>query len=167
MSQQNYIIYLKTLSELERKEEINDKISQTRQEILDTDEASSVLAETNATWYVEEAEIQDDDIDVDEDECTVTVNYKASGEQDEEKGFWGNEITGTAEAVIDEYGKVKYQNVTADIVGIDVDEEDNDTDEEDNDTDEENLTEDEDEYNDEENKDFINDNDTVEEGEIF
>jgi hypothetical protein len=82
----------------------------------------------------------------------------ASGEQDEEKGFWGNEITGTAEAVIDEYGEVTYQNVTADIVGIDTGEDYDDTDEED-------ITKDED--NDEENKDFINDNDTVDEGEPF
>ena len=136
MSEQNYIATLKALSDFERKEKINDKISDTCQDIKDTDEASSEIYLTGATdWYVE-AEVQD--YDIDEHECTVTVNYKAFGEQEEEKGIFGNEISGTAEAVINEFGEVKYQNVTAEIVNIDGDEDYDDVDEEENLTEEEN-----------------------------
>jgi hypothetical protein len=158
MSEQNYIAILKALSDFERKEKINDKISDTCQDILDTDEASSAITETNATdWYVE-AEVQDDDIDVDEYECTVTVNYKAFGEQEEERGICGNEIAGTAEAVINEFGEVKYQNVTAEIVNMDGDEEYDDVDEEENLTEEESDDVDEEENLTEEESDDVDEN---------
>ncbi|OUL36530.1 hypothetical protein BV372_07120 [Nostoc sp. T09] len=148
MNEQSYIIYLQTLSELDVKEEISDKISKTLQQILNTEEASSAMTTTNAfDWYVENFELEDE-INIDEYQCTVTVNYQASGEQDEESGICGYEITGTAEAVIDEFGEVTYQNVTADIVGIDgSDDYDHDY--------EENLTEDDGNEDEIENEDSV------------
>ena len=115
MSQENYIIYLQSLSEFELEQEIENKITGTLQQIINTEEVSSAKADTNAyNWSVEDYDIVDQP-DVGEGECITTLTYSAFGEQDEEMGFCGSKISGQAEAVIDEFGRVTYQNVTAEV----------------------------------------------------
>ena len=146
MSQENYIIYLQSLSELELEQEIENKITDTLQQIINTEEMSSAIAETNAcNWSVEDYDIVDQP-DVGEGECITTLTYSASGEQDEEMGFCGSKITGQAEAVIDEFGTVTYQNVTAEVDDMNEGEDYDETSENDmNEDDDENFENDMDE----------------------
>ncbi|MDB9304809.1 hypothetical protein PN488_10530 [Nodularia spumigena CS-591/12] len=115
MSEENYIINLQNLSEFELEAEIENKINDTIQDIRDTEEFISEATKTNAVWYIEDHKIVDKPDDFDEVEYIVTLTYSADGDQEEDKGVCGNKITGQAEAVIDENGKVTYKNVTAEI----------------------------------------------------
>jgi len=111
----NYIHYLNTLTEAERESAVDEKIADTHHEILESEQFANIIAETNATgWGIDDYEIED--IDIDDDECTVHVSYSASGDQEEDKMYSGDKVTGTASAVIDSHGAVGYREITAELV---------------------------------------------------
>lgn len=110
----NYIRYLNSLSIGEQEQEIDNKIADTYQQIVDTEEVVGAMAETNAfSWSVDDYKVTE--IDVGEDECTVLLTYSASGDQDEDRGFCGNKINGEAKATIDESGDVTYEIINAEV----------------------------------------------------
>lgn len=111
----NYIHYLKGLAKAEQQSAIDEKIAETSHEILDSGAFGSAIAETNASgWGMAEYEIQD--IDLGDEECIVTFSYSASGDQDEEKPYSGDTVTGTAKAAIDSQGAVEYRDITAEVM---------------------------------------------------
>lgn len=110
----NYISYLNSLLRKEQDEEIDQKILDTYQKIIDTEGFAGAMADTNAYgWFIDDYKITK--IDIDEEECTVLLTFNASGTQDDDRGFSGNEITGEAEAIIDESGKVTYKTIKAEV----------------------------------------------------
>lgn len=83
-------------------------------EIIDDDVFSHVAAGTNASAW-DFADYETGDVDAGEDDIRVHVTYSASGEQEDDMMFWGNRICGEAVAIIDDNGKVSYEEVTAEI----------------------------------------------------
>jgi hypothetical protein len=109
-----YIEYLLVLSESERYAAVDAKLADTYQAIADSESFNSAIAETNAADFaVDEYEI--DDISFDGDECVVKLSYSAAGEQMEDRGFNGDRIVGSCEAVIDTMGRVEYRDVHAEV----------------------------------------------------
>jgi hypothetical protein len=92
--------------------EIQSVLNNTLNEITESDEFGSEMATTNAcAFYVDEYDILD--IEADDDECVVKIRYAASGEQMEDKMYYGDRITGEADAVVNPDASVEYRNVTA------------------------------------------------------
>jgi hypothetical protein len=112
---ENYIDQLKSMSDSELENTIENKVSETITSILMNDETiSGVMAETNAfDWEIFHHDIGS--ISLEENECIAEITFEASGEQDEDMGYCGNKISGSAEAVIDSMGQVNYQNVEAEV----------------------------------------------------
>jgi hypothetical protein len=111
----NFVQHLKALAESDRRSAIDEKIADTYHEILNSEAFNGAIAETNATgWGVDDYEIQD--IDLGDENCIVKLSYSASGEQDTDKVYAGDTVTGTAEAAIDAQGAVQYSNITAEVV---------------------------------------------------
>lgn len=112
---ENYIDELRNMSDSERESAIEDKVSDTIRSILMDDETiSSVMAETNASgWDIDQYNIQS--VSLEDNECTAEITFEASGEQEEDMGYCGNKISGSAEIVVDSYGTVNYRNVEAEV----------------------------------------------------
>ena len=107
-----YIAHLKTLSKEQLDNEIDSKIADSYHELINCEGASSAIAGTNAFgWGCDEYEVSD--IELTEDECIVNITWHASGDQDEDKPFSGDAISGTAQAVIDDDEKLSYRDVDA------------------------------------------------------
>ena len=110
----NYLDHLKTLSQEELNGEIDDKISETDSEILNSDEVNDAIAVTNAFgWGIDEYQVTV--IAMGKEECIVKLTYSASGDQDQDKMYSGTCVTGEAEAVIDASGNVEYREITASV----------------------------------------------------
>jgi hypothetical protein len=109
----SYIDHLKGLSEDEREGEIESKISETKQDILDAEAVSSEIASTNALgWGVDVTEILDIDLSR-PDQIRVRIGFTLSGNQEDDKPFCGTSIEGEAVAIIDAAGLLRYTKVTA------------------------------------------------------
>ena len=94
--------------------EVREIIDNTHQQILDTEEVVSEMAETNAfDWSIGDYEVTD--IDHHESSSTATITFTARGEQDEDSGSCGNTITGEATATINSNGGVTYECISADV----------------------------------------------------
>ena len=107
-----YIDKLRRLTKEELENEIDGKIADSYGELINSEGASSAIAVTNAFgWGCDEYEVTN--IDVQEDECVVDISWHASGDQDEDKPFCGDSISGTAQAVIDDDGNVSYRDIEA------------------------------------------------------
>src|SRR5262249_14796503 len=112
----NYIDQLRGLSDADRRTEVEDRIGDTKHQIIESEAFCCTMAETNASdWDIDEYEVTGIDIDKENDRCLVRLTYKASGDQDPERMYYGTDITGEVEAVIDGRGDVIYQNVTAEV----------------------------------------------------
>ncbi len=112
----SYVDQLRRLSEDDRMTAVQSMIDETNHEIIETEAFCSAMAVTNAApWKVDECNDIDIDFDDDDDTCIVRVTFKASGDQDPDRTYSGNVITGEAEAVIDVKGQVSYQNVTGEV----------------------------------------------------
>lgn len=75
---------------------------------------ASCIATTNALgWGVDEYKIVA--YQVVEGEIGVNLTYSASGEQEEDHAFLGDSVSGTAVAVVDDDGDVRYEEVTAEV----------------------------------------------------
>jgi hypothetical protein len=100
---------------IERQKAIDEKIAETVHKILDSEAFVRATTETNASgWGMDEYEIQA--IGLGDEECTLRLSYSASGEQEEDKPYSGDSVTGTAEAAIDSQGAVEYREITAEVV---------------------------------------------------
>ncbi|MBX3451463.1 MAG: hypothetical protein KF777_17985 [Planctomycetaceae bacterium] len=116
-----YVEYLQNLSKEELETEIDSRISDTIHQIGDSEEFNSEIATTNATNFsFDEYEVED--IDFVDGECIVKLTYAASGEQMENKMYYGDRVVGECEAVIDSDGRVEYREVHAEVDHGDQDE---------------------------------------------
>jgi len=107
----DYISYLNSLPKLELEHVIDNLIADTQQEILDLEEVVDETEGVSALgWTIEDYTVTE--IDVSGEECIVKLTYSGSGDSEIERGFPGGKIDGKAEATIDEFGDVTYQNVS-------------------------------------------------------
>ena len=107
-----YIAYLKTLTEPELDTEIDRKITDTYDELLETEEVSGCITNTNAaSWGVDDYDIAD--MDIDDECCEVRLNFCAAGEQEDEQMFYGDRLHGVATVLINDGGDVEYTEVSA------------------------------------------------------
>jgi hypothetical protein len=110
----HFVQRLKGLPEAERQAAIDEKIAETYHQIVDSEAFVNAIAETNASgWGVDDYEVEH--IDLGETECVVKLNFSASGDQEQEKMYAGDRMSGTAEAVIDATGAVEYREITAEV----------------------------------------------------
>ncbi len=110
----HFVRYLKTLSVAERHVAIQEKITATYHEILNSLAFANMIASTNASgWGVDECQIEE--FEMSDEKCTVSLSYSASGDQDKEKPYSGDTVVGTAVAVIDSHGDVQYTDITAEV----------------------------------------------------
>jgi len=109
-----YIDYLRKLDKDTLEQEVDCKLAETSYLLMDDDTMCSLMAETNAgPWYIDEYEILG--IEVASDSASVKISFHATGEPDWDRPFCGDEISGTAEAMIDEQGDIAYKVIKADI----------------------------------------------------
>jgi len=71
---------------------------------------------TRRYTHLDEYELDDADFDDANREVRVRLTYHATGDQVEDAMYWGNEIDGAAEAVIGRNGHVTFEEVTAEII---------------------------------------------------
>lgn len=110
----DFVQRLREMDASARDNEIDMIIANTNQEVMDSEEFASEMANTNATAFdVDDYEVAG--VTFEPEECVVRLSYSASGEHDEDKAFGGDRITGSAELVIDCSGYVSYRNVTAEV----------------------------------------------------
>lgn len=108
----NLVATLGSLAADEAAERVDAVIAESIHELIDSDEVTSEMATTNATdWGVDEYDIKSWTIAG--DTVRVELTFHCTGEQDSDKMFSGDEITGTATATIDAGGHVEYEDVSA------------------------------------------------------
>jgi hypothetical protein len=116
----DYVERLRSMVESEREAEIDQVVANTNNEIMNSEEFASAIAETNASAFdIDQYEVGN--IDLSDGECVVQLTYSASGDQEEDKAYSGNRVTGEAVLVIDSAGSVGYRNVTAEVDHSDLD----------------------------------------------
>lgn len=100
---------------------IDELLADNIHEITEDSAFCDCSAGTNADgWMTDDYETTDDpEFDDDDREIRVPVDYHASGEQLEDKGYCGTRITGSATAVINRNGKVSFDDVTAEVSDLD------------------------------------------------
>ena len=80
--------------------------------LLDVDEVASVIATSNAFgWSVDDYSIGK--VDIDNNIVVAQLSFHASGDQDPDKMYCGDEIEGCATVLIDEEGCVEFEDVMA------------------------------------------------------
>ena len=110
----HYITFLKSLSKKELETEIEMKIMDSQNNLIDTEDVTSVIASTNAhSWGVDDYHIEE--FELFKDECYVNIHFHASGEHNDEKNYHGSSLNGTATIIIDKYEAVRIRNVTAEL----------------------------------------------------
>lgn len=117
MPEENYITYLQNLASFEREQEVNNKIGEVIQQILDDEIVISILNELPGvdygSWEVVDFKISEPNLE--EDSCTVGLTFEIKGEQDEDSGYLADTINGEAEAIIDEFGNVIFRDIDPEI----------------------------------------------------
>lgn len=103
---------LQSLPIAERAAELDDLISNSYDEITNSEEFQIAEGDTNATMFMMD-EYSIDDVVFERDACRVHLRYSASGDQMDERMSLGDTIVGKAVAVIDDDGNVDYQEITA------------------------------------------------------
>lgn len=122
-----FVERLQVLSLEERDREIDDLISNSYDEITQSEAFNDAESETNATMFIiDEYDILD--VSFTDEACEITISYSASGDQLEERMYAGDEIRGEAVAVIDADGNVSYRDIKASVRHDDVGYDDNDDD---------------------------------------
>lgn len=107
-----YVEYLQKLSEEDLDTEIDNRIANTIDEIVNSDEFSDAMATTNATNFcIDEYDVNE--IGFVDGECIVKLTYASCGEQIEDSMYSGNRITGDCEVVIDAEGTLEYREISA------------------------------------------------------
>jgi len=104
---------LKQLSSDELQQWADSRVSETIDQISDSDAVASEIAMSNATgWRVELHEVTE--VKLTADGVRARVTFKLSGDQDDDKPWHGTEISGEARAHIDPEGEVTYTEINAD-----------------------------------------------------
>ena len=113
----DFVAYARTLDKVQLEREVDSKIADASDEIVDADAFCGEMAETNAVgWYIDDYSIRS--IDVQSDPIEVQLRYHASGDQLEEKAYCGTEISGTATVTIDREGSVIFKDVVAEVEAV-------------------------------------------------
>lgn len=113
----NYLLFLSKLDKESLDVEIDSLIADTNFEIIDSDEVSEIIAQTNAYAYsVDDYEILE--IEFIDDTCVLKLRFTAHGEQDSDKFFYGSRISGFATAIINKDGDIEYKDISATIDNI-------------------------------------------------
>jgi len=111
---EGYIAYLKTLNAEELGHEIDHHVADRSDRIIDSDEASSAMASTNASgFYVDDYHVTSISIDEAEKQCRIEMTWHSTGESDPDKSYFGDEIAGTAVAILDDEGRLDFEEVSA------------------------------------------------------
>jgi hypothetical protein len=83
-------------------------------EIVEDIAVSSKITETNASsWSIEDFSI--DDVEFVSGKCLVRVSYVCCGEQSDEHFFFGDELFGEADVIIDQHGDIDFRVLTCEI----------------------------------------------------
>jgi hypothetical protein len=99
----------------DREAEVEAMLTAEAHALFDDDAMSGTMSETNAFgWSVDELEVMN--IDLQEDECAASFTFTASGDQDPDRMWSGDTITGEGTAVIDAAGNVTFQVTEANVV---------------------------------------------------
>jgi len=110
-----YVEYLHSLNQEAFEEEVDSRIADTHQCLIDDELICSLMAETNACdWYVDEYEILG--IEVEDEAVRAKISFHAVGDSDLDRPYCGHEISGTAQVEIDEFGHVSYSEVEAKVM---------------------------------------------------
>ncbi len=108
----DFVQHLRSLSPKESESEIQAKIVDSEEEILNHESFASAMATTNATeWGVHSLTLEE--VALKENPVRVRFSYRASGEQLSDRTYSGTEIRGEATAEIDSDGTVVFLSVTA------------------------------------------------------
>ena len=100
-----YMTHLKNLSPEKLDREIDGKIADSYQAVLDSDGACAVVTPADATgWEGEGYEV--DDLELTAHQCLVEISWQAYNAGD-------GTMAGTAQAVIDDDGNISYREVHA------------------------------------------------------
>jgi hypothetical protein len=98
------------------KNKIDSMIANTIDEIINSEEIGTQIASTNATsFYIDEYAISDD-ICIEDNEIVIHMEFHAIGEHNDEVMYHGNEISGTAKAIINANENVIYEILNAEVV---------------------------------------------------
>jgi len=88
---------------------VDSYIADSKDDILEDETVASLMADTNTgAWDVDDYQVTDVSIDEEAGTIIVSLGFTATGEQDTDRPFSGDTISGTAEATIDTKGKVTY-----------------------------------------------------------
>lgn len=110
----DYIEYLVSLSEAELRIEIESRISETIFEIVDSEEFSGAISETNASGFsIDDYEVGE--IVLMEGECIASISFSSDGDQLLDKPFCGNRIIGEAAAIFNGEGEIEYRSISAEV----------------------------------------------------
>ncbi len=111
---EGYIAYLTTLNEEELMYQIDQHVADRSDRIIDFEEASSAMAATNASgFHVDDYHVTGISINKAEKKCRIEMTWYATGETDPDKSYFGNEIAGTAVAILDDEGRLHFEEVSA------------------------------------------------------
>jgi len=112
-----FIKKLTTLPKEKQKPELESALRGSLHQLVESDEFYVVTSSTNATdWKVTGYKIKSASIDTHAKEIDVILAYVATGVQQPGKPAFGTKIEGEAKAILDDDGKVNYDDVTADLV---------------------------------------------------
>ncbi len=111
---------LKAMPPDEVKTAIDDVIADNMSQVCEDSAFCDCMAGTNAdNWGIDDYELDEPVFDDANKVVRVPVTYDASGDQIEDKGFCGTEISGTATLVIHSNGNVEVDDVRAELSGLD------------------------------------------------
>lgn len=114
-----YLQKLNGMSSAELETEFDKVIPDTLNEITDSQVFCDTMAGTNAVmWSVDDNEFDIPNLVIGNDDAHLPMTYHASGDQLEDKGHCGDEITGEAQVVFDDDGNFTYEEISADVVGF-------------------------------------------------
>lgn len=117
---EDLVARLKLMTEDERRDEVETLMNESSFDILNSEEVSSAMAETNADGYeldvIKVTQIDfDHDVDLCENFCSVQFAFEAHGEQRENRMWAGDTILGTGNAQIDSGGTVSIDVISAEV----------------------------------------------------
>jgi hypothetical protein len=100
------------LSPQEQLEMLESVLSDAGDDIVDTEEFVSAMATTNASdWRITRIVVTNYDLTT--VGISARVSWNASGEQDEDRAYYGTRLRGTATATVDRDGVVTFTDVSA------------------------------------------------------
>jgi hypothetical protein len=118
-----YLVFLASLGPDALQTELEGKIDQTQQDIINSEEFASAMADTNATGF-EISDCSIGEIELGDDECRVHLTFVAKGDHDGDRMFHGDKVSGTAVAVINGYGELDYEDIIAGVEDVGGDDDD-------------------------------------------